>query len=117
MQGIMIRLLPELHRSDQSGLSAGPLSGRPFPYGQKYLGPPQKIAVVLSPTNQEEGRRQEGRGVTGPRPAVIEIPVESPQEANPFIGGRTARHCGVGTHGCGVRAQLPSGYPPTGEHL
>ena len=35
-------IMRKLHRSHQSGLSSCPLSGRPFPYGQEYLGAPQK---------------------------------------------------------------------------
>ena len=50
----LLGLLPKLHRSDQSGLSSCPVSGRPFPYGQEYLGAPQKIAAFLPQADQGE---------------------------------------------------------------
>src|SRR2546425_991613 len=51
----LLGLLPKLHRSDQSGMASGALSGRPFPYGQEYLGAPQKIAALLPQENQGTG--------------------------------------------------------------
>ena len=50
----LLGLLAKLHRSDQSGLSSCPISGRPFPYGQEYLGAPQKIAALLPQADQGE---------------------------------------------------------------
>ena len=34
----LLGLFTKLHGSHQSGLSAGQIAGRPFPYGQEYLG-------------------------------------------------------------------------------
>ena len=57
------RLLAKLHRGDQSGLSSGPISGRPFPYGQEYLGAPQKSAVILPQEDQGEWGSKERSGL------------------------------------------------------
>src|SRR5262249_23617845 len=55
-------LLAELYRSDQSRLSSRPLSGRPFPYGEEYLGTPQKIPAVLPQEDQGERGAQQNEG-------------------------------------------------------
>ena len=56
--GSLLGLCAKLHRSDQSGSSACPISSRPLPYGQESLGTPQKIAALLPPEGQGERTEQ-----------------------------------------------------------
>ena len=57
----LLGLLVQLYRSHQSDLASCPISGRPFPYGQEYLGAPQKIAAIVPPENQDERGSTAGR--------------------------------------------------------
>src|ERR1041385_7063669 len=48
---------------------------------------------------------------------AMEVAVEPPQEASPFIGGGKAGYCRVGKRGCRICAALPTHHPTAGEYF
>src|SRR5215510_2772777 len=95
----LLGLLPKLHRSDQSSLSTCSVSGRPFPYGQEYLGTPEKIAVILPQAGQGERGSPAGCSLPGIGQEVVAHALESPQEARQSLCGGQAGSGRTGTRG------------------
>src|SRR2546426_12831129 len=93
--GGLLGLLAQLHRSDQSGLSAGPVSSRPFPYGQAYVGASQKVAALLPQADQGEWCRKKGCPASRMSHTTLEFAVAPPEEDRRCILAREAG-CGRG---------------------
>src|SRR6266851_10056271 len=113
----LLGLLTKLHRSDQSSLSACQISSRPFPYGQEYLGTPQKISSLLPQEGQGERYRKKRCATDCRGQTAMEVALEPPQEASQYLWGGKAGHCSPGKRGCRFCAPLPKHHPTAGEYL
>ncbi len=86
-------------RSDQSGMASCQISGRPFPYGQAYLGAPQKSSFILPPEGQGERCRKKRCAPHGIGQAGMDIALGTPQETHQSISGGKADDCRAGKRG------------------
>src|SRR5712691_202514 len=93
------------------------IAGRPLPYGQAYLGAPQKSSCILPPEGQGERCRKNRCAPHGIGQAVMDIAWGTPHETHPCISGGKADYGRAGKRGGGFWTTLPQYYPAAGHYL